>query len=156
MGDRAVITTSKDLSGVGVYLHWAGNRTYIEGYLAYCECKRFRKPEDDPYGWAYLACIVANSFGDGMSVGVDLCSRLDYDNRDNGVYVIKDWRIVDRLYRPGDEYYETDISLSDMLREIEADQPPKLRLTADDWVRFHAIEADIIKARENSTSGSKS
>jgi len=146
MGDRAVITTNKDLSGVGVYLHWDGNRSTVEAYLAFCECKRFRKPEDDPYGWAYLAAVIANAFADGNSVGVDMCSRLDCNNYDNGVYVIKDWRIVDRVYAPSSEYYE-QYSLVDMVRAVDAEQPPRMRLSTDDWARFHEIEDAIIKAR---------
>ena len=33
MGNRAVITTRKDLKDIGIYLHWNGGRDSVEGFL---------------------------------------------------------------------------------------------------------------------------
>ena len=124
MGNRAVITTeSKEL---GIYLHWNGGRDSVEGFLKYCELRGFRAPSDDNYGWACLAHVITNFFGDGMSCGIDLYDRLDTDNWDNGVYVIKGWEIVDRLFMHGDEQQE--YPLDEMLRSIDRKMPEDERL----------------------------
>ena len=100
MGNRAVITTRKDLKDIGVYLHWNGGRDSVEGFLTYCKIKGYRPPEYDNYGWAYLCTTIGNFFGQsGLSLGIDVASKLDCDNWDNGTYIIKDWKIVDRLYQ---------------------------------------------------------
>ena len=98
MGNRAVITTHSGLTNTGIYLHWNGGRDSVEGFLTYCRLKKYPSPERDCYGWAYLAGVVTNFFGDGYSCGVDRADRLDCDNGDNGVYIINDWRIINRLY----------------------------------------------------------
>lgn len=90
MGNRAVITTRKDLKDIGVYLHWNGGRDSVEGFLTYCKIKGFRPPEHDNYGWAYLCVTIGNFFGgEGFSLGIDVASKLDCDNWDNGTYIIK-------------------------------------------------------------------
>lgn len=106
MGDRAVITTvgAKD-NAIGVYVHLDGCVQSIEAFLAYCDMKGFRCPETDCHGYAYLCTVIGNFFGDGLSLGVEKISRLDCDNYDNGVYYIKDWKIVGRSY---DEPLSTD------------------------------------------------
>ena len=63
MGNRAVITTRKDLKDIGVYLHWNGGRDSVEGFLTYCKIKGYRPPEYDNYGWAYLCMTIGNFFG---------------------------------------------------------------------------------------------
>lgn len=63
MGNRAVITTRKDLNGIGVYLHWNGGRDSVSAFLTYCKLKGFRPPERDNYGWAYLCTTIGNFFG---------------------------------------------------------------------------------------------
>lgn len=83
MGNRAVITTRKDLKDIGVYLHWNGGRDSVEGFLTYCKIKGFRPPEHDNYGWAYLCMTIGNFFGgEGFSLGIDVASKLDCDNWD--------------------------------------------------------------------------
>lgn len=124
MGNRAVITTRKDLKDIGIYLHWNGGRDSVTAFLLYCKIKGFRPPEQDNYGWAYLCTIVGNYFGDGLSIGIDVANKLDYDNWDNGTYIIKDWEIVDRMYlhrREQDVY-----PLMDMLLSIDERQPKPL------------------------------
>jgi len=144
MGNRAVITTNKNLNEVGVYLHWNGGRDSVEAFLAYCNLKKYRKPENDCYGWVMLANVISNYFGDGCSCGVDKAHRLDCDNYDNGVYIIKDWYIVDRLFSHGEDYY---YDLKDMLKEIDATQPERMRLTAEEWGRFDEVKEETLKHR---------
>ena len=124
MGNRAVITTRKDLRDIGIYLHWNGGRDSVTAFLLYCKIRGFRPPEQDNYGWAYLCTIIGNYFGDGLSIGIDVANKLDYDNWDNGIYIIKDWEIVDRMYlhrREQDVY-----PLMDMLLSIDERQPKPL------------------------------
>ena len=125
MGNRAVITTRKDLKDIGVYLHWNGGRDSVEGFLTYCKIKGYRPPERDNYGWADLCMIIGNFFeGDGLSIGIDVASKLDCDNWDNGTYIIKDWKIVDRLFQ---RYREQEVyPLMEMLLSIDEKQPMPL------------------------------
>lgn len=127
MGNRAVITNN--LNGIGVYLHWNGGLDSVEAFLKYCELKGFRTPESDTgYAYARLTQIISNFFGGSLSVGVDLCSNLDCDNGDNGVYIIKGWEVVDRKYFKGAEQHE--YSMRDMLKAIDDAQPESERLGA--------------------------
>lgn len=124
MGNRAVITTrSKD---IGVYLHWNGGRDSVEAFLKYCELKGYRTPERDNYGWARLCQIIGNYFGGELSIGIDKYERLDKDNGDNGVYIIENWKIVDREFIDWPEQNEYD--LISMLRDINNHQPEREKL----------------------------
>jgi len=124
MGNRAVITTrSKD---IGVYLHWNGGRDSVEAFLKYCELKGYRTPERDNYGWARLCQIIGNYFGGELSIGIDKYERLDKDNGDNGVYIIENWKIVDREFIDWPEQHEYD--LISMLRDINDHQPEREKL----------------------------
>ena len=128
MGNRAVITTeNKDL---GVYLHWNGGRDSVEAFLMYCKLKGYRTPENDCYGWARLCQVIGNFFGGELSVGIDKYEKLDLDNWDNGVYIIKDWKIVGREYVRNEEqkYY----NLVDMVKTINSKQPHDEQLNEDD------------------------
>jgi len=113
MGNRAVITTAcgnaKNSDKLGVYLHWNGGRDSVEAFLAYCKLQNFRLPETDSYGWARLCQVVGNYFGGSTSIGVDVCHRLDCNNHDNGVYIVRDWEIVDRQYFSGFEQRQYDL-----------------------------------------------
>lgn len=124
MGNRAVIETPE--RNIGVYLHWDGGRDSVEGFLAYCDLKGFRPPENDCYGWARLCQVAGNYIGGSLSIGIDTCDRLDEKNWNNGVYVIEDWKIVDRLYFKGKEQMERP--LLEMLRAINDAQPPSERI----------------------------
>lgn len=128
MGNRAVITTRDNWrnGGIGVYLHWNGGRDSVEAFLKYCEMRGFRPPEKDNYGWASLTQVISNFFGNGMSVGVDTLWHLDCDNYDNGVYIIEDWKIVDRVYMRGGEQDKYD--LNGMLIAIDEYQPTAQQL----------------------------
>lgn len=125
MGNRAVITTIA--KKIGVYLHWNGGRDSVEAFLEYCKLKGYRTPEEDDYGWARLCQVIGNFFGGTTSVGIDLYDNLDTDNGDNGVYVIEDWKIVERLFfKNGKE--QNEYQLSEMLEEIDHNMPEHQRL----------------------------
>lgn len=124
MGNRAVITTRENFenNGIGVYVHWNGGRNSVEAFLKYCKDSRFRAPDEDCYGWARLVQTIANFFGpDGLSVGVDTVNNLDCDNGDNGVYIIKGWKIVEREYFYGEEQTYPDVT--EMYNSIKNAQP---------------------------------
>lgn len=137
MGNRAVITAfndkfenNYDKNGIGIYLHWNGGRDSIEGFLTYCKLKGYRSPTDDNYGWARLTQVIANFFGGTLSVGVDICDNLDCTNGDNGVYLIKDWIIVERgFYHNG--YEQTEYNLKEFVEEVNKLQPTSEQLTQE-------------------------
>jgi hypothetical protein len=111
MGNRAVITTKKDLdeNGLGLYMHWNGGYDSVRPILDYCRIRGFRAPDEDDYGYARLAQIVCNFMGgDGYSVGIGRLDRLDMNNGDNGTYVLEGWRVVERLHYSGEEQNEYD------------------------------------------------
>ena len=128
MGNRAVITTRENFenNGVGIYLHWNGGRDSVEGFLEYCKRRGYRKPDEDSYGWAYLVTTIANCFGDGLSVGIDVVNNLDCDNFDNGAYIIEGWDIVDRIYFEGNE--QQVYAIDDVLKDINDCQPSHMKI----------------------------
>lgn len=145
MGNRAVITTNKNLNDTGIYLHWNGGRDSVEAFLAYCDLKHYRKPENDSYGYAMLINVITNTFGDGLSCDVNTANRLDCDNYDNGVYIIKDWRIVDRLYAHGEQY---EYDFVTMINDIDSYQPEHMRLTDKEKARIPEVYEDVMKYRK--------
>ena len=103
MGNRAVISfqdsseNTLDTSQVGLYLHWNGGLESIEAF-----CKAATDLEiSDP---ARFIQMVGNWFGGNQSVYVDVINNLDYDNYDNGAYVLSkasgEWKVVQRAYVP--------------------------------------------------------
>lgn len=146
MGNRAVITTNKSLNDVGVYLHWNGGRDSVEAFLAYCDLKGYRKPEEDSYGYAMLINVITNFFGDGLSCDVGNCEHLDTDNGDNGVYIIKDWRIVNRIYSYGEQY---ECDFEDMIKAIDMIQPDHMRLSRTERERIPEVYEDVKKYRKH-------
>ena len=145
MGNRAVITTSRNLTDTGIYLHWNGGRDSVEAFLAYCNLKHYRKPEHDSYGFAMLINVITNTFGDGLSCDVNTCSRLDCDNYDNGVYIIKDWYIVDRMYEHGEQYHYDFVA---MINDIDSKQPEHMQLTREERERIPEVYAEVLKHRD--------
>ncbi len=134
MGNRAVITTEENFekrSGLGIYLHWNGGRDSVQGFLEYCRLRAFRRPENDDYGWARLTQVIGNFMGaDGCSVGIDDVKCLDMDNGDNGVYLIKDWKIVGRRFY--DSTWEQDeYGLCEFLHYLDKEQPENQQLGGD-------------------------
>lgn len=145
MGNRAVITTNKNLNDIGIYLHWNGGRDSVEAFLAYCDLKHYRKPENDSYGYAMLINVITNYFGDGLSCDVNKADFLDCDNYDNGVYIIKDWRIVGRLYSYGEQ---CEYDFKDMIKAIDKAQPCHMRLTDEEKERIPEVYEDVMKYRK--------
>lgn len=140
MGNRAVITTNRALTDLGLYVHWHGGKDSVEGFLTYCRLKKYPSPEIDCYGWAYLAGVVSNFFGNGYSCGLDRADRLDCDNWDNGVYIINNWRIIDRLYFEGRE--QNEYNLREFLKYLDERQPEHMRLTEKEWEEFDKEESE--------------
>lgn len=124
MGNRAVITTKEEK--IGIYLHWNGGKDSVEAFLKYCELKQHRSPDQDCYGFARLCQVIGNFFGGTTSIGIDVISKLDCDNDDNGMYIIEGWKIVDRKYYTGKE--QSGHNLDEFLKEIDIKQPIKERL----------------------------
>lgn len=124
MGNRAVITTSK--KDLGLYLHWNGGKDSIEAFLKYCELQQYRPPEESSYGFARLCQVIGNFFGGTLSLGIDNYYKLDTDNGDNGVYIIKNWQIIGREYFDGAE--QTSYKLDEMLKAIDKKQPKYMQL----------------------------
>lgn len=123
MGNRAVITTKENFenNGIGVYLHWNGGYDSVSAFLKYCELKGYRTPDKDNYGFARLCQVIGNFFGGSTSVGIDVVNKLDCDNFDNGVYIVENWKIVDRKYFEGCE--QMNYQLEEMLMEIDKAMP---------------------------------
>lgn len=103
MGDRCVITTydvtkENQDKKLGLYLHWCGQRDDVENILAKCKERNIRRPDGDyEYFWARFCQIAADYCGKNEStgIGINLVSRLDVNNFDNGVYYIdNDFNIV--------------------------------------------------------------
>ena len=108
---------------VGIYLHWNGGYDSVHAFLEYCKLQEFRC---DSYGIARLAQVISNFFGGGLSIGVDQCCRLDCDNYDNGVYLVRDWNIVDRKCYDGPE--QDTYNLYEFMEDVNDTQPVKMRI----------------------------
>lgn len=149
MGNRAVITTES--KQIGVYVHWNGGKESIETFLAYCDMKNHRPPESDCYGWARLCQIIGNFFGGTTSIGIDTYNRLDTDNWDNGVYVIKDWKIVGRAFkRRADQEINSYKELEENLIEVNKKQPIEEQVSYEEihsyslqWAISRGLTKDI-------------
>lgn len=101
MGNRAVITTAPfGLDNIGIYVHWNGGPESIAAFLGAAKKLGMRSPEmDESYAMARLTQIIANYFGGSTSIGIGLVADLDFDNGDNGTYLIGgDWEIVGREF----------------------------------------------------------
>ena len=146
MGNRAVITTEK--KDMALYLHWNGGRDSVEGFLKYCELRGFRSPSHDCYGWARLCQVIGNFFGpDGLSVGIYPYGDDESENPgDNGIYVIRGWEIVDRVY-PWESFTDADeqreYDLNSMLRDIDSAQPREQQLGA--YLRAEVIPVSELR-----------
>lgn len=110
MGNRAVITTAPfGLDNVGIYVHWNGGRESIEAFLAVARELDMLRPNDSCYGLARLTQIIGNYFGGGLSLGIGKVRELDYNNGDNGTYLIDgDWEIVGREFHGEDGRIDTE------------------------------------------------
>tara|TARA_B100000287_G_scaffold9266_2_gene9152 strand:- start:460 stop:873 length:414 start_codon:yes stop_codon:yes gene_type:complete len=136
MGNRAVISfqdsseNTLDTSQVGIYLHWNGGLESIE---AFCEAAS-ALGVDEP---ARFIQMIGNWFGGNSSLYVDVISRLDYDNGDNGTYVISKasgkWKVVQRFFAGQAGNYRVaghDEHVRDMAEDVT-------RVNADFFVNEH-------------------
>jgi len=101
MGNRAVITLAPfGLDNMGIYVHWNGGPESIAGFLQAAKALGMRPPKSDAsYAMARLTQVIANYFGGSTSIGIGRVRDLDYDNGDNGTYLIGgDWEIVGREF----------------------------------------------------------
>lgn len=136
MGDRAIITTED--RRLGVYVHWEGSPDRIRGFLSYCNLMGFRPPETDDYGWAQLIKVIGNYIdenrrSDGLSLGICRDIQDSESPGDNGIYIIKNWKVQEQvgiLY----SYLTDTISLLEMLRAINRCQP--FHLPDDELVHY--------------------
>lgn len=136
MGNRAVVTVKgAGNKTTGIYVHWNGGVNSIEAFCTYCDMKGFRSPDTDNYGFAYLATVIGNYFGDGLSLGVDRLECLDTDNGDNGVYYLKGWKIVGRSYE-GSPLGTDKSKLYEFLLEINKAQGRKIRVSKAEIKRY--------------------
>lgn len=147
MGNRAVITTStsleiKDSTDLGIYVHWNGGRDSVEAFLKYCEMKGYSSPEKDFYGWARLCQVIGNFLGGTNSLGIEKCCNLDCDNGDNGVYIIKDWKIVGRKYFDGVEQRNHD--MEGMLLAIDESMHDSEQL-GEGFIKADMVSRDDIR-----------
>ena len=122
MGNRAVITIKENNipqeDWQSLYLHWNGGRDSVEPLLHVAKLYGVRCQNDPSYAIARLSQIVGNFIQGTTSIGVGTYKQLDTDNADNGVYVVKDWEIVDREYHHGLEQQEYDFN--EMVSEIRS------------------------------------
>ena len=123
MGNTAIITTRENFenNGIGIYIHWHGGRDSVEPFLEYCRFRKFRSPDEDCYGWARLAQVIANFFGGYLSIGIGTLDHLSIEHQDNGIYIIQNWRIIDRQFMQKEE--QKSHSFLEMLLLIDAAQP---------------------------------
>jgi len=97
MGNRAVIAfkskhQEKDQSPA-IYLHWNGSPYAVEGFLK--AAKEFGiRGEDPSYCMARLTQVIGNTIGGTLSMGIGCYGNFG-DPGDNGVYWIKNWKIVE-------------------------------------------------------------
>lgn len=139
MGNRAIITNRE--KKVAVYLHWNGGRDSVEAFLEYCRIRGYSSGE---YGIARFVQTVSNYFGGGSWIGVLPYTgdrKMAAYGSDNGVYVVDNWEIVDRVY-PYEPFGEQSIcNRTEMLRAIEDAQPEHVRLGK-------VLEAEEIDAKD--------
>ena len=140
MGNRAVITTKENMynNGVAIYLHWNGGRDSVEAFLEYGKLKGLHM---DDYGFARLTQIISNFFGGTLSIGVNVFNHTDYDNMDNGTYIVdNDLNIIERRFAP--MFEQNTYNRIDMLLEIDRKQPQNERFGKD------FLTSELVKANE--------
>lgn len=133
MGNRAVICWPRDgydwengdlahSKELGIYVHWQGDRPWVNAWLTYCKLKNYRNPSFDDYGIARCCAVIANTFSEGLSIGIDTINKLDAINGQNAVYVCQGWSIIGRRYFTGEESDDTE-NLYSRLLKINSCQP---------------------------------
>ena len=134
MGNRGFIKFQG--TDVGVYLHWNGGKDSVVPMLEYCRLRGFRF---DYYGVARFCQVIGNWFGGDLSIGVESTARRlvsDFDPGDNGVYFVKDWKIVDRHTDQTYEQNEYDPIM--FMIDIDLKQPERDQI-GEAYIREHAF-----------------
>ena len=121
MGNRAVITIKeKDVPQEdwnSLYLHWNGGRDSVEPFLHVAMLYGIRCNNDSSYAIARLSQLIGNTLKGTLSLGVGSYKCLDTTS-DNGVYVVEDWEIVDRLNHDG--YEQSEYNFDEFVAEIRS------------------------------------
>ena len=119
MGNRAVITIKEkdppQEDWNSLYLHWNGGRDSVEPFLHVAKLYGIRCNSDSSYAIARLSQLIGNTLGGTLSLGVGAYKCLDTES-DNGVYVVKDWEIVDRLNHDG--YEQSEYNFDEFVKDI--------------------------------------
>jgi len=125
MGNRAVVCFSESgeysESLLGLYVHWNGGRDSIEGFLKATKTLLGDDGWTLQTGWDKFLDVIG-AYQTGWTE-VDVCTKLDTDNNDNGVYVVgPSLSIVSREFRRYDEQYEYDLDefTSEVLEKYHA------------------------------------
>lgn len=133
MGNRAFIRFEGQ--DTGIYLHWNGGLDSVAPMVEYCRLRKFRF---DDYGVARFAQVIGNWFGGDLSIGVYSTkgiSNSDLDPGDNGVYIVKDWKIVGRY--PRRDYEQDNYDPIEFMIDIDRHQPERDRIGGI-YIREHA------------------
>ncbi len=110
-------------------MHWNGGRDTVEPLLQYCKMHGYRSPDWDCYGWARMCQVLGNFFGGSLSVGITEYTTDEIMNPgDNGIYVIENWKIVDRIYPYDDFIEQNEYDPKEMLRDFDRAMPEGERL----------------------------
>ena len=142
MGNKAVITTEKDMAreGLGIYIHWNGGLASVSSFLEYCDLRGFAAPDKSDYGYSRLCQVIGNFMGaDGNSLGIGKLDELDCDNWDNGMYILNGWKIVARMYMHGEE--QNNYDRAEFLKALDDCQPEDQQLGKQmiEALRFHGV-----------------
>jgi len=113
MGNRAVLCLrdngeqgfSEDV--VGIYLHWNGSLSQIQDFLRLARERMGSRLGDVVYAKARLIGVIHDEIDGNLSLGIGIVKELDYDNTNNGTYIIdcKTLTISGRAYNNLDEDY---------------------------------------------------
>ncbi len=123
MGNRAVLSFSTANNAPSIYLHWNGGRASVEGFIAAAKGLGLNNAgttrEQQSKFLDNFADMIAKHFfrcNVGMTVYRETYGQSDYDNGDNGVYVLSpELRITRRLYRG--TYEENDVKKTNEIAE---------------------------------------
>jgi len=94
MGNRAVLCLRNNIKEgfnedeVGIYLHWNGSAGQVEHFLRKARERMGSRMGDIVYAKARLIGVIHDYIDGNLSLGVGLVKELDFDNIDNGTYVI--------------------------------------------------------------------
>ena len=91
MGNRAVITMVEKegenfFDNAGIYLHWNGGSESVRNFLLYAKMQNMEHCQD--YALARLTQVIGNYFGGTLSIGIGVVKEMDFNNSDNGLYII--------------------------------------------------------------------